>query len=108
MRSNSQSREWNSPNLILGFRLPSRDFQRQVFRWLFVVTYLLQGEYIYTYIYLYVCLCIHTCILWLVFVCLVGTFKGKSSDGYLLSHTCYQVKTFTFILDRCNNIKVES
>jgi hypothetical protein len=43
MWSNSRSREWNSPNLVLGFRLPSRDFQRQVFRWLFVVTYLLQG-----------------------------------------------------------------
>lgn len=33
----------NSPELGFGVRYPCRDTQRQIFRWLFVISYLLQG-----------------------------------------------------------------
>ena len=39
----SLSYDRNSPELGFGVRYPCRDTQRQIFRWLFVVSYLLQG-----------------------------------------------------------------
>jgi hypothetical protein len=33
----------NSPELGFGVRYPCRDTQRQIFRWLYVISYLLQG-----------------------------------------------------------------
>lgn len=39
----TKERWWNSRKLAFGFEIPSRDFQLEVFRWMFVLFYILTG-----------------------------------------------------------------